>query len=116
MKTFLLILIAFIQFASTPLSPATTPNEPLTLNMIGHAHIDLAYRWRWNETVDQVLFDTFNGVLELMEQTPGVTFAQSQIAFYEQVMVKYPDLFRRIREKIQQGTWLAVNGVKWMNQ
>ena len=110
MKTFLLILIAFIQFASTPLSPATTPNEPLTLNMIGHAHIDLAYRWRWNETVDQVLFDTFNGVLELMEQTPGVTFAQSQIAFYEQVMVKYPDLFRRIREKIQQGTWSVVGG------
>jgi len=25
-----------------------------TFYMVGNAHIDLAYRWRWNETVDRV--------------------------------------------------------------
>jgi hypothetical protein len=41
-----------------------------TLYLVGHAHIDLGYRWRWNETVHRVARDTFRGVLHIMETVP----------------------------------------------
>ena len=34
-----------------------------TVYLVGHAHIDLGYRWRWNETVHRIARDTFRGVL-----------------------------------------------------
>lgn len=81
-----------------------------TLFMVGHAHIDPAYRWKWNETVRTVLPYTFRGVLDLMDREPGVTFAQSQMALYEAVRTEYPDIFARIRQKIREGRWAVVGG------
>jgi len=71
------------------------PSEDLGLseyaiNLVGHAHIDLAYRWRWNETVHRIARDTFRGVLDLMNEEPGLTFAQSQMALYDAMKREYP--------------------------
>ena len=84
--------------------------KDLTLHMVGNSHIDLAYRWRWNETVDRVGPDTFEGVLRMMEKDPGLTYAQSQMALYEQIQKNNPDLFSRIKEKIADGRWSVVGG------
>lgn len=82
----------------------------LTLHMVGHAHIDLAYRWRWNETLDTVIPFTFRGVLDLMDKEPGLTFAESQMALYEATQKNYPDLFQRIQQRIREGRWAVVGG------
>lgn len=81
-----------------------------TLYMVGNAHIDQAYRWKWNETVRTVLPYTFRGVLDLMDREPRVTYAQSQMALYEAVRKEYPDVFARIRQKIREGKWSVVGG------
>lgn len=81
-----------------------------TLYMVGNAHIDQAYRWKWNETVRTVLPYTFRGVLDLMDREPGITYAQSQMAIYEAVRKEYPDIFARIRQKIREGHWAVVGG------
>jgi len=80
------------------------------LYMIGNAHIDLAYRWRWNETTDRVTPDTFIGVLDMLDKMPELTFAQSQVALYESIEKTHPQVFRRIREKINAGQWSVVGG------
>ena len=49
----------------------------LHLTMLGHAHIDLCYRWDIEETIHRIAPMTFRGVLEVMERTPGFTFCQS---------------------------------------
>jgi len=82
------------------------------IRLAGNAHIDLAYRWRWNETVKRVIPDTFWGVLRMMNQEQGLTFAQSQLALYEQMGLLYPDLLKEIKKRIDDGTW-SVTGNQW---
>jgi alpha-mannosidase len=81
------------------------------ISLIGHAHIDLGYRWRWNEVVHRVGPDTFRGVLDLMEEEPGLTFAQSQMALYEAMQDEYPGLFKEITARIADGRWAVVGGM-----
>jgi len=82
-----------------------------TAHLIGHAHIDLSWLWRWEETVHDIAFETFQGVLAQMEKMPGLTFAQSQAAIYEAIEKNYPELFKAIKARIKEGTWIPVGGM-----
>ena len=82
----------------------------LTLHMVGHAHIDLGYRWNQAETVHYVSPWTFRGVLDLMERTPGFTFCQSQMYLYEAMRREYPEIFQRILAAIRGGRWEVIGG------
>ena len=44
---------------------------------VAHAHIDMNWRWGYNETA-VITVDTFRTLLELMREYPELTFAQSQ--------------------------------------
>ncbi|MDH7513591.1 MAG: glycoside hydrolase family 38 C-terminal domain-containing protein [Clostridiales bacterium] len=89
---------------------ALNPRD-FTAHLIGHAHIDLAWLWRWEETIHDIATHTFRGTLAQMEKMPGLTFAQSQPAIYEAVEKHYPELFQKIREKVEAGTWIPVGGM-----
>jgi len=82
----------------------------LTLYMLGHAHIDLCYRWDIEETVHRIGPMTFRGVLDVMGRTPGFTFCQSQMFLYEAMEKEYPLIFARIVEQLGRGQWEAVGG------
>jgi len=90
---------------------AQAPPRSLTAHLVGHAHIDLSWLWRWEETVSDIANFTFNGTLAQMDKLPGLTFAQSQAAIYEAVEKEYPELFARISRKIKEGTWVPVGGM-----
>mgnify|MGYP001595882995 CR=1 FL=1 len=92
-------------------TPAPVPPRALTAHLIGHAHIDLSWLWRWEETVADIATFTFRGTLDQMDKLPGLTFAQSQAAIYEAVEKDYPALFERIARKIKEGTWVPVGGM-----
>jgi alpha-mannosidase len=83
----------------------------LTAWLVGHAHIDLSWLWRWEETVRDVAVQTFAGTLAQMAKEPDLTFAQSQPALYEAIEATNPDLFRAIRDKVREGTWIPVGGM-----
>jgi len=93
--------------------PAAAPVPPRSLaaHLVGHAHIDLSWLWRWEETVADIATFTFKGTLAQMDKLPGLTFAQSQAAIYEAMEKDYPDLFQRIARKIKEGTWVPVGGM-----
>jgi alpha-mannosidase len=91
--------------------PGTRPPEVATAHLVGHAHIDLSWLWRWEETVRDIAEATFRGTLDLMERSKGLTFAQSQAALYAAVEQTDPELFKAIRAKIKAGTWLPVGGM-----
>jgi len=91
--------------------PAENISAKLKVYLVGHAHLDLVYRWRWSETIHFAVVETFENVLELMEQEPDLVFAQSQMALYEAVEQQHPQLFQRILEKIQAGKWIVVGGM-----
>jgi len=82
-----------------------------TAHLIGHAHIDLSWLWRWEETVNEIAVHTFQGTLAQMIKMPGLTFAQSQPAVYEAIEKLNPPLFEEIRSTVKKGTWVPVGGM-----
>ena len=80
-----------------------------TINVIGNAHIDMAWLWPWSETVD-VCQMTFERALENMEQYPDFLYAQSQAQAYAWMEERYPELFERIRKRAEEGRWIIVGG------
>jgi alpha-mannosidase len=82
-----------------------------TAHLVGHAHIDLSWLWRWEETVHEIAVHTFQGTLAQMRKMPGLTFAQSQPAVYEAIEKLHPPLFEEIRSMVRKGTWVPVGGM-----
>ncbi len=99
------------QVASAQAPPRLEKPRDYTAHLVGHAHIDLAWLWRWEETVRDIAVQTFRGTLARMRRMPGLTFAQSQAAVYEAVERADPELFAEIRSRVREGTWLPVGGM-----
>jgi len=112
MKPLKLLFILLLVITTIPTVSGQDSEQLPKIKLVGNAHIDLAYRWRWNETVKRVIPDTFWGVIRMMEKEKGLTFAQSQMALYEQMALYYPDLLNEIKKRIEDGTW-SVTGNQW---
>ncbi len=80
------------------------------INLVGNAHIDIAWLWRMAETM-ALSKNTYETVIANMAEYPELTYAQSQAVTYEWIEKKYPDLFRKIREKVRSGRWEIVGGM-----
>jgi len=111
--SFVLVLLLAASAVAVQPEKAPRPFKPrdFTAHLIGHAHIDLAWLWRWEETVNDIATNTFLGTLAQMDRFPGLTFAQSQAAAYEAIEKHYPAIFERIKEKVKEGTWIPVGGM-----
>lgn len=83
----------------------------LTVSLIGHAHIDLAWLWQWPETIE-VCKNTFSTACNLMDEYPFV-FAQSQAAAYDEMKRSYPELFARIKERFKREQWDVSTAMMW---
>ena len=106
---------AFVFATTVLLAPASAETETnpkdYTIHLVGHAHIDLSWLWRWEETVHDVCTNTFRGLLDVMDKEPSLTFAQSQIALYEAMEREHPDIFEHMKQHIDEGTWEIVGGM-----
>lgn len=80
------------------------------IQMTGNAHIDAEWLWTRSEGVDQVHF-TFANVLQMMREYPAYTFSQSSAQYYEWVEQKFPDLFKEIQKRVEEGRWELVGGM-----
>ncbi|MGM4912913.1 alpha-mannosidase [Rhizobium sp. 768_B6_N1_8] len=84
------------------------PNGELLLT--GHAHIDLAWLWPYDET-RRKMRRTFNTALSLMERSDDFRFNQSTAHYYAQMEEDDPDLLERIKKKVAEGKWETVGGM-----
>ncbi len=78
----------------------------------GHAHIDMNWMWRWDETVT-VTLDTFRTMLALMRDYPEFKFSQSQASVYQIVETYAPDMLPEIKQRIREGRW-EVTASTWV--
>jgi alpha-mannosidase len=63
-----------------------------TLYFSSNAHIDAAWLWRSNETVE-VAKNTFSSVLRMMDSVPHFTYSQSAAVYYDWMEKLYPEIF-----------------------
>ncbi len=87
--------------------------DPLhRITAVGHAHIDTAWEWPIREAKRKVA-RSWSTQLALMDEHPDYVFAASQPAQYAWMKESYPDIYRRIKEKVAAGQWEPV-GAMWV--
>jgi len=84
----------------------------ILISAIGHSHLDLAWLWPLRETRRKI-GRTLSTVLELMERYPDYVYGISQPQLLVWVEEDYPDLYQRIKQKINAGR-IEVQGAMWV--
>ncbi len=82
---------------------------PGPVQVLGHAHLDLAWLWPVADTW-QAAVRTFESALSLMERFPELHFAHSTPALYAWIEQHRPALFARLRAAMQAGRFEPING------
>jgi alpha-mannosidase len=114
------VLIAWclvsITWAQTPAPTAPQPKD-YTAHVVGYAHMDMAWLWRWEESIHDIMYNTFTNQLRLMEQNPDYTFAQDQAVVLDSMEHFYPDIFKALQEKARTGNFVpATSGWVQMDE
>lgn len=86
--------------------------HPVTVHVIGHTHIDVAWLWRLKHTREKAA-RSFSTVLRLMEKYPDYIFLQTQPQLYEYIKNDYPEIYEQIKERVKEGRWEAEGGM-WL--
>lgn len=87
-------------------------NYPVTVQAIGHTHIDVAWLWRLKHTREKAA-RSFSTVLRLMEKFPDYVFLQTQPQLYDYIKNDYPEIYSQIKKRIEEGRWEA-DGAMWL--
>jgi alpha-mannosidase len=80
-----------------------------TCYFVGHSHLDAAWLWSFDET-KRVFRDTCETVLELMEKHQHFCFCQSSAQYYKWLEERYPETFKKVKKKVEEGRWEIVGG------
>lgn len=94
------------------LMPLNEAAKAYRVIMVGHAHLDMNWKWGWDETVATVIA-TFKTVLKLMEEYPDFCYSQSQASTYKIVEDYAPEMMPIIKERIKEGRW-EVTATNWV--
>lgn len=84
-----------------------------TIHMIGNAHIDPAWMWRWPDGFSEVKA-TFRSALDRMEEYDDFIFTCGASLYYQWVEENEPEMFEQIRRRVREGRWVLVGG--WLIQ
>lgn len=80
-----------------------------TLHMIGNAHIDPVWLWRWQEGFHEVKA-SFRSALDRLNEYDDFLFVSSSAVFYAWVERSDPAMFEEIRARVLEGRWEIVGG------
>jgi alpha-mannosidase len=106
------IAAAAARDAEQMLQPLSKEAKKYQMICAAHAHIDMNWMWRWEETVAIVL-DTFRTILSLMDEYDEFTFSQSQASVYRIVEEHDPAMLEEIKKRIREGRW-EVTAATWV--
>ncbi|MCC0176045.1 alpha-mannosidase [Waterburya agarophytonicola K14] len=79
-------------------------------NLLGHAHLDMAWLWTTEET-KEVAQRTFKSVLSLQQNFPALTFGHTSPALYEWIERDNPELFIEIQNAVRLNKWELLGGM-----
>ena len=83
------------------------------IHLIGNAHIDPVWLWEWQEGLSEIKA-TFRSALDRMKEFPDYIFTSACGAYYMWIEEIDPEMFREIKERVQEGRWCLTGG--WLIQ
>lgn len=94
------------------IAPFAETAKSSRLHMIGNAHIDMAWLWRYTETIE-VTRATFQSALDNLRRYPDFRFSHGQAHSYDWIESRYPGMFKEIQEYVKEGRW-EITGGTWV--
>jgi alpha-mannosidase len=82
-----------------------------TIQVIGHAHMDMNWLWTYSETM-QMCNDNLRQTVAFMKEYPDFTMLQSQASVYNFVEMVDPPLLEQVKKYIKEGR-LELAGGMW---
>jgi alpha-mannosidase len=95
------------------LKPLAAPLKQRQIQLLGHAHLDMAWLWRVSETW-QVAERTFRSVLQLQQEFPELTFCHTTPALYAWMEQNRPELLAAIQAQVAAGRWEVAVATLWI--
>ena len=83
------------------------------IHLIGNAHLDPVWLWRWQEGYSEVLA-TFRSALDRIKEFDDFIFTSAAAIYYEWIEETDPQMFEEIKEAVKNGKWAIVGG--WLIQ
>lgn len=80
------------------------------VRMIGQAHLDPVWLWRWTEGRAEALA-TSRSAVDRLREYPSFHFVRGEAQVYQWIEEEDPQLFAEIKELIRAGRWHVVNGM-----
>ena len=87
-------------------------NSSVTVDCIGHTHIDVAWLWTLAQTHEKVQ-RSFSTMLDLMGKYPEYRFMMSQPQLFKYLSEAAPDIYVQIKELAHKGRF-EVEGAMWV--
>lgn len=84
-------------------------SAPLTIHLIGNAHLDPVWLWDWREGMNEGIA-TCRAMVALLREFPAARFIRGEAAIYEYIERHDPPLFAAIRRLVAAGRWDIVGG------
>ena len=81
----------------------------MIVHMIGNAHLDPVWLWRWQAGSDEAIA-TFRAAADICDDYPEFVFTRGEAWVYQQVADIAPDLIERVHELVDRGQWHIVGG------
>jgi len=79
------------------------------LHLIGNAHLDPVWLWRWQEGFSEII-STFRSALDRMNDFPDFKFTSACASYYQWIEEIDPEMFEEIRQRVKEGRWNIVGG------
>ncbi len=92
------------------LKPVSDYAHRFTLYLIGHSHIDLAWKWRYPESIE-CMKGTFETQLSLMERDPDYVYVETSAVLWRDMQRKYPQFWEKIRKASERGQFEPQGGM-----
>jgi alpha-mannosidase len=86
----------------------TKAQRPL-LHMIGNAHLDPVWLWRWQEGCAEAI-GTCWAAIDRLREGNGFVFTKGEAHIYRWIEELEPSLFAEIKRYVAEGRWIIVNG------
>ena len=83
------------------------------IHLIGNAHLDPVWLWRWQEGYSEVLAP-FRSALDRINEFDDFVFTSAAAIYYEWVEETDPKMFEEIKQRVSEGKWVIVGG--WLIQ
>ena len=93
-----------------PLLEKKNGDTAVNYTVFGQSHLDLAWLWTAEETKRKSA-RTYSNQLALMERYPEYRFLLCSPTVFENLKEYYPDLYKRVQEKVKRGQFIPEGAV-----